>query len=395
MKFKTKFKIIFLFVFSFVFLFGLQFLGCNSLYTNKEKKTQVVYRSLKKGGEISEDFTAGESNYFWQIESLCFDDEDNLYVADSGWNKIFKFDSDGKFLISFGQEGQGPGEFLAGRNDLNITFGNDGNIYVVDGGNQRLSIFSKEGRYIRQSKFPRYIHDSATVNSKGDIYLISQNGKKVLDCFDKNNKIKNRFFDIALHFEFPVFQLPQQARELIQEKRYVSDHYLKKAITRKDHLIVLSNFALKIFHINENHKLINSFSIDNEIFIDDFKKRLSDALSKQKFILPFELSLDNEENIYLSYFNASLKKMEIYRYKISGEFVDILQFPDVVGSLFCIDNSGKIFVVAKKTVIEIYEIVKNPALMCGAYWQNASFACPTSSEPTPSTDLRPQNVEVY
>jgi hypothetical protein len=322
------------------------------------KKADIVYHILKKTGEIREDFTADESNYFWNIESLCLDDEDNLYIADSGWNKIFKFNSDGKFITSFGQEGQGPGEFLADPRgtDLNITFGNDGKIYVVDKGNQRLSLFSKEGRYIKQYKFPRFIYDSATVNSKSDIYLISQSGNKAIDCYDKNNKVKKRFLDVSLHFEFPIFQPPKQVKEVMQEKKYISKKYLKKTITKKDHVIVLSNCALKIFHFNENHKLINSFIIDNEIFIKDFKKRLSDVLSRQRFILPFELYMDNNEKIYLSYFNASSIRREIFRYKISGEFVDILQFPDIVGPLFCVNKSGKIFVVKNKNVIEIYEI---------------------------------------
>lgn len=357
MTFKTIFRILFLFVFSIIHVSGLQITICNVLYANKDNKGNVVYRVLRKTGEICEDFAAGESNYFWHIDSLCFDDKDNLYIADSGWNKIFKFDSDGKFLTSFGQEGQGPGEFLANPRgyDLNITFGNNGNIYVVDKGNRRLSIFSKEGKYIRQFSFPRYIYDSATVNSKGDTYLISQSAKKVIDCYDKNYKLKNRLLDVALHFEFPLFQLPQQAKELILEKKYISDKYIKKAITKKDHVIILSNYALKIFHFNENNEPINSFKIDNEIFIEDFRKRLSDALSRQRFVLPFGLCLDNEDNIYLSYFNGSLNKREIYRYKLNGEFVDILRFPEIGGSFLCISNSGKIFVV-KNTVIEIYEI---------------------------------------
>jgi hypothetical protein len=358
MIYKTIFKKIFLVIFSFLLLLELQFLTCNPVYANKEKKSDVVFRVLKKKGEIREDFTVGESNYFWHIDSICLDNDDNLYIADSGWNKIFKFDSDGKFITSFGQEGQGPGEFLASPrgNGLNITFGNDGNIYVVDKGNQRLSIFSKEGKYIKQFNFPRYLYDSATVNSKGDIYLISQSGEKVIDCYDKNYKLKKRFLDVALHFEFPILQLPQQTRKYIQETKYISDKYIKKMITRKDHIIILSNYSLKILHFSENNELIKSFSIDNEIFIEDFKKRLSDAHSRERFILPFELYIDNKENIYLSYLNGSSKRREIYRYKLNGEFVDILRFPDVGGILFCIDSSGKIFVVVEKTVIEIYEI---------------------------------------
>ena len=58
---------------------------------------------LKKIGEINETFPDTEDNYFWCICDLCCDKKGNLYVADSGWNKIFKFDSDYKFVISAGK----------------------------------------------------------------------------------------------------------------------------------------------------------------------------------------------------------------------------------------------------------------------------------------------------
>ena len=102
--------------------------------------------SFKKIGEIKEGFSTEESNYFWRIDDLCCDDENNLYVADRGWSKIFKFDSKGQFISSFGRKGQGPGEF--GGRGLGISFGNDGNIYVFDRENFRLTSFSKKGDII-------------------------------------------------------------------------------------------------------------------------------------------------------------------------------------------------------------------------------------------------------
>ncbi len=66
-------------------------------YTSfSEEKVQY----LKKVGEIKDGFSSERENFFIKITGLCCDDEGNLYVADSGWNKIFKFDSNGKFLMS-------------------------------------------------------------------------------------------------------------------------------------------------------------------------------------------------------------------------------------------------------------------------------------------------------
>ena len=104
---------------------------------------------LKKIGEINETFPDTEDNYFWCICDLCCDKKGNLYVADSGWNKIFKFDSDYKFVISIGNEGQGPGEFSARTRGapLKIHFGNDGKIYVLDPSLRRLSQFEKNWEF--------------------------------------------------------------------------------------------------------------------------------------------------------------------------------------------------------------------------------------------------------
>lgn len=114
----------------FAFLLFNLGLNCKNAFSNPGEKIHV----LQKIGQIGEKFSEGENCFFWHIDDLCCDDENNLYVADSGWNKIFKFNPGGRYLGSFGREGQGPGEFLAqpGRFPLRISFGNDGNIYVTD-----------------------------------------------------------------------------------------------------------------------------------------------------------------------------------------------------------------------------------------------------------------------
>lgn len=101
-------------------------------------------QSFKKTGEIAEGFSEGESNSFLSINSICSDEKNNLYVADSGWNRIFKFDSNGHSITSFGREGQGPGEFLGDGKpfQLRMSFGNDGNLYILDLGASRINVFS-------------------------------------------------------------------------------------------------------------------------------------------------------------------------------------------------------------------------------------------------------------
>jgi hypothetical protein len=50
----------------------------------------------------------------------------------SNFNDIKKFDSDGKFITSWGSEGYGDGQFLHAHG---IDIDSSGNVYVVDSGN--------------------------------------------------------------------------------------------------------------------------------------------------------------------------------------------------------------------------------------------------------------------
>ncbi len=316
--------------------------------------------SFKKVGEIKEGFSSEESNYFWRIDDLCCDDENNLYVADRGWSKIFKFDPNGQFIMSFGREGQGPGEF--GGRGLGISLGNEGNIYVFDRGNFRLSVFSKKGEFVKSFSLPQYLYDKAQVNSEGDIYLISISGEKAIDCYDKNFKLKNSFLDIERHFYYPFlkpnFKRRTSSAPRIDIPRRITEYDLNKVITKKDHLIALSNNSLTVFHFDEENKLVNEFKMENRIFLDDFKKRLKSAVERGGFIAPFRMFLDEKENLCFLYYNSTLPfKWEVYRYSIDGTFLDILRFSEKISHPIYVDSFGNFYTTKEEdTEIGIYRI---------------------------------------
>jgi len=76
------------------------------------------------------EFEATDDNYlFFQPRDIALDGEGNLYVLDAGNYRIQKFNTQGKFLASFGRKGEGPSEFDM---PFAIDIDSKGNIYVYD-----------------------------------------------------------------------------------------------------------------------------------------------------------------------------------------------------------------------------------------------------------------------
>ena len=69
---------------------------------------------------------------------------DEIAVTDRMNHRVQIFNSDGKYLRSFGREGNKAGEF---KYPTGITFHKNGNIFVADTNNHRIQIFSGEGEY--------------------------------------------------------------------------------------------------------------------------------------------------------------------------------------------------------------------------------------------------------
>ncbi len=122
---------------------------------------RIVFKEELSIGEAE-----GDENYmFGSGISFNTDDEGNFYVADSDSHRIQKYDPEGKYLLTIGREGQGPGEFQS----LSIPrFDKYNNLYITDGLGRRTSFFDKNGQYLRQIRMQER-YENFYVNSNGFI----------------------------------------------------------------------------------------------------------------------------------------------------------------------------------------------------------------------------------
>ena len=118
--------------------------------------------------------------------------DEQLYVTDIEKGQVFKFDLEGKLLLALGQPGEAEGQFRAPNA---VTADNEGNIYVVDTGNQRVQIFDKEGKFKKIINGSEDGKGKATlvnprgidVDSRGFIYVVN-NLTHYIYAFDQEGK---------------------------------------------------------------------------------------------------------------------------------------------------------------------------------------------------------------
>lgn len=84
----------------------------------------------------------GGDGQFRRPVDVAVDEEGVIYVADSGNQRVQRFDKEGKFLGAFGGFGAQPGLFAS---PAGIEYA-AGRVYVVDRDNHRVQVFDREGK---------------------------------------------------------------------------------------------------------------------------------------------------------------------------------------------------------------------------------------------------------
>ena len=87
---------------------------------------------------------------FRQVTDMTWDAAGDTFISDGYINsRVAKYDKNGKWIKSFGEPGDGPGQL---NTPHSIAADNQGNIYVANRGNARIEVFDSDGKYLRQIK---------------------------------------------------------------------------------------------------------------------------------------------------------------------------------------------------------------------------------------------------
>ncbi len=116
-------------------------------YNSSQRDVRSIAGYMYDGSIDGIDWPIGPLN---RPESMFVSEEGNLYIADSGNNRIVELDADHHYLRTYGDtEGEGALSEPKG-----VYVKEDGTVYVADTKNSRIAVFDKDGRFIRDYPKP-------------------------------------------------------------------------------------------------------------------------------------------------------------------------------------------------------------------------------------------------
>lgn len=132
-----------------------------------------------------------ENHMFFSPRSVQVNDSGDIFVLDANNYRVQKYDKEGKYVLTIGRKGRGPGELLGCQN---MDLDSQGNLVLFDFENSRVSIFSPDGKYIRTIKlgFPPI---KGTVDSDNNIYIYYRHNLKLIHKYDPEGNHVTSFMD--------------------------------------------------------------------------------------------------------------------------------------------------------------------------------------------------------
>jgi len=247
---------------------------------------KVALEFVQKIGELD---TEDENYLLHRVSGVTVDSGGNIYVIDSGNYRIQKYDSNGKYLATFGREGQGPGEFLSPQS---IGIDSNRNIYVYDQGNNRISVLSKEGRALRTFKFGRNAAE----------FRLLQSGEFIINTLSRifSNNL-DAVSNPTTEYNIPVVQIYDKDGKVLREFGKPYD-YKDNVVNPKGNVFFSSDKNNFIYLSFKYQNRIEKYSPDGKLLFTTGRP-LSYKISRPKT----EVTVyPNEVAISLPYFNNTV-----------------------------------------------------------------------------------------
>jgi len=306
----------------------------------------------------------GEEDFLHMPSDIEIDHDHSLiYIADSGNNRILKFDFDGKFQKAIGREGQGPAEFSR---PSGLFIFEDGGLAVADHYNKRIQLFNESGEFVKSIN-TKEVRVADLVFKEDKFYTISSYGMAG--------------YSLALRSEKetpPLVNVLDQEGKLVQTMGvddYPESQPFLRAIKHrvclalsKDNKLFVPHFSMNVIHVFDlSGEKITGFErplpfrpADPKILQQKQSKEGVVSMSATMDMVTKEAKIGPDGNLYLltfaeSYMERSKGKdvMSLPPHPMRVDMIDIETYKSVLS--IDIDAGATSFAVMEKNrLVYIY-----------------------------------------
>jgi peptidylamidoglycolate lyase len=139
---------------------------------------------------LGERSVAGQDDkHFGRPSDIAFLPDGTFFVSDGYANRrVVKFDRTGKFLLAWGTEGSGPGQFKLVHS---VAVDAQRRVYTVDRMNNRIQVFDENGTFLDQ--WPGFLNPARLFVTQDQFAWVSDSGANKFAKFDLNGKLLTTF----------------------------------------------------------------------------------------------------------------------------------------------------------------------------------------------------------
>lgn len=349
----------------------------NKIITNPEPNmVEKEYVEIVKAGELNEDL--GNSNYLFGVMSAAMDKKNNLFVYDKFQGKVLSFDNNFKFIRSFGNRGEGPGDFRSGRGVLvYMNVGLDGNLYIRDSQGFKVMVWNPQGELVREFKYAgsksrQFLEigipqADASGNilyhtyQDGEILVFNEKGKKMFSPGIKTESQEYLFYEPRKpQYSKRLKEIIKQAKKKIQNPLQLTTSELNMLIMPDSRILLYFRNKAQLYIFKDGRLELKRFLWPKEA-IQTHKNRINPDRPGYLPIFAQIFPDGDEDGVFYLHFGYSREKKKNYLYKfnIKCELLKVLYIdrsgsPGPLYTSFRLKQNG-IFFAKEKDSLAFYK----------------------------------------
>ena len=301
------------------------------------------------------------SGTFKNPADIFIDSTYNVWITDTGNNRVLKFDERGNFLQEFGTE-EGSGKLNAPEG---VYISERGDVWVADRGNGRIVQFSADGTFIKELGKPRsklleedqvYQPNKLVIDRRGYIYVLNGGGDyRGIFLLDSEGEFRGFFGANRLKFDLMrlfirTFTTEQQKKQI---SKVLPTHHANMFVDTRGFIYTVSPLAQK-----DQIKKLNS--IGKDVYSASEKEygmnmRRGTQLVRPQFV---DVSVDDQGIVSALDFNSGF----IYQYDQSSNLIAIFGGRGAQRGKFELPQSlaggrdGRIYVLdANRNTVQVFQ----------------------------------------